>query len=105
MSKFVCALVVAAATLLVDDCRVSAEGPIAWDGLGQDPNKPPAARRSKPHSKPTPEPIKTNAQRENALSTLEPNSAAWWALKEEIDAENERQMQKNLTICPRCLPK
>ena len=80
-----------------------AKDPIAWDGLGKDPNKP--AVRLPKHRPPPSASAVTNAEREKVLSTLEPNSAAWWALKEEIDAESDRQMKKNLVICPHCLTK
>ena len=81
-----------------------AKDPIAWDGLGKDPNKP-VVRLQKPRPPPASTSAVTNSEREKVLSTLEPNSAAWWALKEEIDAESDRQIKKNLVICPLCLTK
>ncbi|MGY4327153.1 hypothetical protein ACVWWG_001570 [Bradyrhizobium sp. LB7.2] len=38
------------------------------------------------------------------LGTLHPYSAAWWAVRDEIEAENDRQLGTKLVICPRCVP-
>lgn len=37
------------------------------------------------------------------LGTLRPYSEAWWAVHEEIQAENDRQLGSKLVICPRCV--
>ncbi|MBC9882898.1 hypothetical protein G8O24_36965 [Bradyrhizobium sp. INPA01-394B] len=75
--------------------------PIAWDGLGQDPNRPavakhrlanPPARESDP-----------NLERQRVLATLRPYSDAWWAVNDEIEAENDRQLESKLVICRSCV--
>lgn len=37
------------------------------------------------------------------LGTLRPYSEAWWAVHDEIEAENDRQLGTKLVICPRCV--
>lgn len=80
--------------------------PIAWDGLG--PNPDPAAKRPsvpKRHpADPTAAQRNPNQEREKVLSTLRPYSEAWWAVHDEIEAENDRQLGSRLVICPRCIP-
>ncbi|MDA9436566.1 hypothetical protein [Bradyrhizobium sp. CCBAU 51627] len=75
--------------------------PIAWDGLGQDPNRPVVtkrgiANRAAPESDP-------NLERQRVLSTLRPYSEAWWAVHDEIEAENDRQLGSKLVICGSCV--
>ena len=38
------------------------------------------------------------------LSTLRPYSEAWWAVHDEIEAENDKRLGTKLVICPRCVP-
>ncbi|WP_347337221.1 hypothetical protein [Bradyrhizobium centrolobii] len=38
------------------------------------------------------------------LATLRPYSDAWWAVHDEIEAENDRQLESKLMICRRCAP-
>ncbi|WP_247280210.1 MULTISPECIES: hypothetical protein [unclassified Bradyrhizobium] len=79
--------------------------PIAWDGLGQDPNR----RPNRPHiakrhaTNPVPAANDPNRERERVLGTLRPYSEAWWAVHDEIEAENDRQLGTKLVICPRCV--
>ena len=74
---------------------------IAWDGLGKDPNRPHAAkRRATNHAPAAPDP---NQERERVLGTLRPYSEAWWAVHDEMQAENDRQLGSKLVICPRCV--
>jgi hypothetical protein len=83
----------------------SAQAPVgghfAWDGLGQDPNKPlrNAKRVMRLPAKPDP-----NAERQKVLNTLQPYSAAWWAIHEEIEAEEQRRVNKKIVICRTCAP-
>nr|WP_081493674.1 hypothetical protein [Bradyrhizobium yuanmingense] len=72
---------------------------IAWDGLGRNPNLPYRARRV------TSSPIayEHNKQRERVLLALRPYSEAWWAVHDEIEAENDQQLSKRLVICSGCL--
>ncbi|SDG67075.1 hypothetical protein SAMN05216338_100226 [Bradyrhizobium sp. Rc2d] len=37
------------------------------------------------------------------LGTLRPYSDAWWAIHDEIEAENDKQLGTKLVICPRCV--
>lgn len=83
--------------------------PIAWDGLGQDPNKDPnkaSHHRSVTKQRaasPAPAQDNPNQERERVLGTLRPYSEAWWAVHDEIEAENDRQLGTKLVICPRCV--
>jgi hypothetical protein len=76
--------------------------PIAWDGLGQDPNRPYVIKRRVATQAPAAS--DPNQERERVLGTLRPYSAAWWAIHDEIEAENDRQLGTKLVICPRCVP-
>jgi hypothetical protein len=75
--------------------------PIAWDGLGQNPNRPPVTKRRA--ANPAPAQENPNQERERVLGTLRPYSEAWWAVHDEIEAENDRQLGTKLVICPRCV--
>ncbi|WP_347338577.1 hypothetical protein [Bradyrhizobium guangzhouense] len=37
------------------------------------------------------------------LATLRPYSDAWWAVQDEIEAENDRQLGSKLVICRSCM--
>ncbi len=79
--------------------------PIAWDGLGQDPNRAlnrplVTKRRETTH---TPAESDPNQERERVLGTLRPYSDAWWAIHDEIEAEKDRRLGTKLVICPRCV--
>jgi hypothetical protein len=76
--------------------------PIAWDGLGQDPNRPSVIKRRVATQAPAAS--DPNQERERVLGTLRPYSPAWWAIHDEIEAENDRQLGTKLVICPRCVP-
>ncbi|MBR1128576.1 hypothetical protein [Bradyrhizobium iriomotense] len=80
--------------------------PIAWDGLGQNPNRTHVTKRR------TASPVSAqdnsaqdnpNQEREKVLATLRPYSEAWWAVHDEIEAENDKQLGTKLVICPRCV--
>lgn len=74
---------------------------LAWDGLGQDPNRPPVVkRRATAGASAASDP---NQEREKVLGTLRPYSEAWWAVHDEIQAENDRRLGNKLVICPRCV--
>jgi len=75
--------------------------PIAWDGLGRDPNRPPVTKRRAEN--PAPAQDNPNQERERVLGTLRPYSDAWWAVQDEIEAENDKQLGSKLMICPRCV--
>jgi len=79
--------------------------PIAWDGLGRDPNKslnraPVAKRRA---TVPAPAASDPNQERERVLGTLRPYSEAWWAVYDAIEAERDKQLGTKLVICPSCV--
>ncbi len=76
--------------------------PIAWDGLGQDPNRPSITKRRATDQAPVAS--DPNQERERVLGTLRPYSDAWWVVHDEIEAENDRQLGTKLVICPRCVP-
>ena len=38
------------------------------------------------------------------LGTLRPYSDAWWAVQDEIEAENDKQLGSKLVICRSCVP-
>jgi hypothetical protein len=88
-------------------------GPIAWERLGQSPYKP-ALRKSRLTEASLPaidanvegDPPKgdSNAATEQELANLPPHSAAWWAMREQIDAEDQRRLRAKLVICRGCLP-
>jgi hypothetical protein len=45
-----------------------------------------------------------NIEREKALTDLRPYSAAWWAMREQIDAEEQKRLDAKIVICNGCLP-
>ena len=83
----------------------SAQAPLgglfAWDGLGQDPNKPlrNTKRMMRLPAKPDP-----NAERQKVLNALQPYSAAWWVVHDEIEAEEQSRINKKIVICRACAP-
>ena len=97
--------------LLVSGCAGAPPPPVggrfAWDGLGQDPNKP-VRHKPRPRvaasSKTAVKPPDPNAEREKVLATLRPYSAAWWVVQDEIVAEEQRRLNARLVICRTCLP-
>jgi hypothetical protein len=76
--------------------------PIAWDGLGQNPNRPVVTKRRLTNR--TPAERDPNRERERVLGTLRPYSDAWWAVHDEIETENDKQLGSKLVICRRCVP-
>jgi hypothetical protein len=88
-------------------------GPIGWERLNYSPYKPsyrqsylteesrPKLDQRAERDPPKPD---SNAEREKALAGLRPNSAAWWAMREQMDAEDQRRLRAKLVICRGCLP-
>jgi hypothetical protein len=80
---------------------------LAWDGLGPDiSNRPqkPSIRivRSKP-------PVIIAAKleqshKEEELAALPKNSPEWWSLHDQVEAEADAKLAKNLIICRGCFP-
>ena len=98
MSKFFLPFV-AIAAFFVGCASASAQGRYAWDGRDRDPN---LASRQKPRlAKAAPNP---NVERKRVLATLDPRSSEWRALKVEIDAEDDKNLNAKLSICRNCLP-
>jgi hypothetical protein len=89
----------AIAILFVGGASASAQGRFAWDGRDRDPNLP--ARQKPRLAKAAPNP---NIERKRVLATLDPRSSVWRALKDEIDAEDDRYLNSKLSICRNCLP-
>nr|WP_084299165.1 hypothetical protein [Bradyrhizobium sp. WSM1743] len=90
------------AACLLTGCATAPLAPscaIAWDGLGRNPNLPSTARRVTS----SPLAYEHNKERERVLLALRPYSEAWWAVHDEIEAENDRQLSKRLVICHGCL--
>ena len=84
----------------------SHDGRFAWDGLGQDPNKPARYKRRPTAitaSGPVVKPPDPNVEREKVLATLRPYSAAWWAIQDEIEGDEHRRINAKLVICRSCL--
>jgi hypothetical protein len=50
-------------------------------------------------------PPEPNIERERVLATLRPFSTAWWAVRDEIDAEEHRRINRRIVICRSCFPK
>ncbi|MGH6708548.1 MAG: hypothetical protein ACREEK_06210 [Bradyrhizobium sp.] len=73
---------------------------VAWDGLGRDPNLPRA--RVKRAADPANE-GDSNRKREQVLVSLHPYSASWWAVHNEMEAENDKRLARKLVICASCL--
>ena len=98
MSKLFLPLL-AIAALVVGCASASAQGRYAWDGRDRDPNL--ASRQKSRLAKAAPNP---NLERKRVLATLDPRSSEWRALKGEIDAEDDRYLNRKLSICRNCLP-
>ena len=74
----------------------------AWDGLGQDPNRPSVTKRRVTNQAAAAS--DPNQERERVLGTQRPYSDAWWAVHDEIEAENDRQLGAKLVVWRRCRP-
>ncbi|UWU89498.1 hypothetical protein [Bradyrhizobium sp. CB1015] len=64
----------------------------AWDGTGEDPNRPRAA------SQPT-----RTAARNRAQADAQPSSKEWWQAQDGIEAEQDARVNRSLVICQGCL--
>ena|SRR5437764_1023407 len=64
----------------------------AWDGLGQDPNRPSVTKRRVTNQAAAAS--DPNQERERVLGTQRPYSDAWWAVHDEIEAENEQAARR-----------
>ena len=88
---------------LVTGCASTAPpngGRVSW---GQDPHKP--IHKPKLLAKSSPSVPDPNAKRQELLATLPLYSAAWVALHNQIEAEEDRRLQNKLVICRGCFAK
>jgi hypothetical protein len=46
----------------------------------------------------------SNAARQRVLNSLQPYSAAWWIVHDEIEPEEQRRVNKKIVICRACAP-
>lgn len=72
----------------------------AWDGLGQNPNRPRSHRVSRQSSTLAQD---SNLQREAVLAELRPYSAEWWVVHDEIETDREAKIARKLVICHGCI--
>ena len=86
---------------LVNLDRLAGPRTYAWDGLGRNPNLP---RSTTGYRKVLADKGAPSLEREKILTSLRPNSAAWWAVHDEIEADHDRQLARKLVICSVCLP-
>jgi hypothetical protein len=82
-------------------CAQAPHRAIAWDGLGRDPNL--ASAKGRRHSAVIEQREHRNAERQRVLQTLRPYSKAWWAIHDEMQAEDERDLASKLVICRGCV--
>lgn len=67
----------------------------AWDGAGEDPNRPRAAAPS-PRMAAGSEPRRSQAG-------LQPYSKEWWQAQDSTEAEQDDRVNRSLVICRGCL--
>jgi hypothetical protein len=71
----------------------------AWDGSGNDPNKPRVRRK---RTQILADENSANREREEALTSLRPYSTAWWTIYDQIEAEHDKRLARKLVICVGC---
>lgn len=75
---------------------------IGWSEYGRALAKPVRHTRHVANQAPAkPDP---SIESDKALANLRPYSSAWWAMREQIDAEEQRHLNAKLVICRGCLP-
>lgn len=67
----------------------------AWDGAGEDPNRPRAA------SQPTRAAV--HSERSRSQAGLQPYSKEWWQAQDGTEAEQDARVNRSLVICQDCL--
>ena len=67
----------------------------AWDGAGEDPNRPHAAS----------EPTRTagRSERNGLQAGLQPHSKEWWQAQDGSEAAQDARVNRSLLICQGCL--
>jgi hypothetical protein len=68
----------------------------AWDGAGDDPNRP-ASAPSRAVRK------VDRSDRDKSLAALQPYSKEWWQAQDGIEAEQDARVNRALVICKGCL--
>ncbi|MCK1360090.1 hypothetical protein [Bradyrhizobium sp. 199] len=66
----------------------------AWDGAGEDPNRPRAASQPRTAAR---------AERSSSQAGLQPHSKEWWQAQGENEAEQDARVNRSLVICKGCL--
>ena len=69
----------------------------AWDGAGQDPNRPHAALQ--------PTRAAARSERDRSQAELQPPTKEWWQAQDGSEAEQDARVNRSLVICQGCLRK
>jgi hypothetical protein len=64
----------------------------AWDGAGEDPNRPGNASRAV-----------AGSERNRSQAGLQPSSREGWQAQDGIEAEHDARVNRSLVICQGCL--
>ena len=67
----------------------------AWDGAGEDPNRPRAASQPTRTAGPS--------ERYRSQAEAQPHSKEWWQAQDGIEAEQDAKVNRSLVICRGCL--
>ncbi|TFV35173.1 hypothetical protein E4K66_28660 [Bradyrhizobium frederickii] len=67
----------------------------AWDGAGEDPNRPEAASQ--------PRRAVASSERSRSQAGLQPPSKEWWQQQDGSEAEQDARVNRSLVICQGCL--
>lgn len=67
----------------------------AWDGAGENPNRPRAASQSTRTA--------AGSERSRSQAELQPYSKEWWQAQEGTEAEQDARVNRSLVICRGCL--
>jgi hypothetical protein len=81
---------------------------LAWDGLGPDNFNRPQKRSTRiARSKPTvtvAAKVEQPSNKEAELAGLPKNSPEWWTLHDQVEADADAKLARNLIICRGCFP-
>ncbi|MEY9185068.1 hypothetical protein ABIG06_006569 [Bradyrhizobium sp. USDA 326] len=67
----------------------------AWDGAGEDPNRPRAASQSTRTA--------AHSERNTSQAGVQPYSKEWWQAQDGVEAEQDAKVNRSLVICQGCL--
>jgi hypothetical protein len=70
----------------------------AWDGTGEDPNRPRSASRPSRAAR-----TADQSDPDKSLAALQPYSREWWQAQDGIEAEQDARVNRSLVICTGCL--